>query len=268
MSELLRLSDVSKSYRRGSQDLHVLKGASLQVGIGEVVCVLGMRGQGKTTLLQIAAGMESADAGVVCFDGQDLQACSDSELSRLLGGRIAWAGRSGPGMRMRMLDYVAMPLLVGRRGEQQPARGNSRGGRSRGAKRDVYAHARAALERVGAQGCAEQQWESISDWERALVEVAQAIAGEPALLLIDDVTDALGIRETDELTALLRSLSRESQIGILMSVSDAQATLLSDRILTLAGGRLTQGPQSPPGNVIEFPDLVSERREAERGSIS
>lgn len=264
MSELLRLSDVSKSYRRGSRDLRVLKGASLQVGIGEVVCVLGTRGQGKTTLLQIAAGMESADAGVVCFDGQDLAGLSDSELSRLLGGRIAWAGKSGPGMRMRMLDYVAMPLLVGRRGERQPARGKPRDG-----KRDVYAHARAALERVGAQGCAEQQWESISDWERALVEVAQAIAGEPALLLVDDVTDALGIRETDELTALLRSLSRESRLGVLMSVSDAQATLLSDRILTLAGGRLTQGPQSPGGNVIEFPGVVgSGHLEAERGSIS
>ena len=111
-------------------------------------------------------------------------------------------------------------------------------------------------------------WESMSDWERALVEVAQAIAGEPALLLVDDVTDALGIRETEELTALLRSLSRELGMGVLMSVSDPQATLLSDRIMTLAGGRLTPGPQSLPGNVIEFPDLSTSRRDAERGSIS
>jgi predicted ABC-type transport system involved in lysophospholipase L1 biosynthesis ATPase subunit len=223
--ELLSFTDVSKRYRRGSQDLRVLEQASLEVRSGEVV-------------------------GVVSFQGRDLAALSDGELSRLLGGQIAWAGKSGPGMRMRMLDYVAMPLLVGRGGE-----------------RNVYARARVALERVGAPGCAEQQWESISDWERALVEVAQAIAGEPAMLLVDDVTDTLGIRETDELTALLLSLSRESQLGVLMSVSDAQATLLSDRIVTLAGGRLTQGPRSPAPNVIEFPEVGSRRRDAERGSI-
>src|SRR5664280_1946506 len=111
--ELLEMADVSKRYRRGSQSLRVLEGACLQVGRGEVVCVLGTRGQGKTTLLRIAAGMESADEGLVSFEGQDLAALSDRELSRLLGRKIAWAGKSGPGIRTRMLDYVAMPLLVG-----------------------------------------------------------------------------------------------------------------------------------------------------------
>jgi len=267
MSELLRLTDVSKRYRRGSQDLHVLRGAGLRVERGEVVCVLGTRGEGKTTLLQIAAGMESPDTGVVCFDGQDLAALSDGGLSRLLGRRIAWAGRSGPRMRTRMLDYVAMPLLVGQGGRAR-RRGGLRGeAGGRRSERDVYARARAALERVGAPGCAEQGWESMSDWERALVEVAQAIAGEPELLLVDDLTDALGVRETDELCGLLRSLSGESQMGVLMAVSDAQATLFSDRILTLAAGRLTQCPQSPGGNVIAFPDPGSGRRDVGHAGI-
>ncbi len=254
--ELLEMRNVSKRYRRGSQSLRVLEGASLQVGRGEVVCVLGTRGQGKTTLLRIAAGMESADEGLVSFEGQDLAALGDRELSRLLGGQIAWAGKSGPGIRTRMLDYIAMPLLVGHEAGTRVSLH-----RRWRAKRDVDERAMAALERVGAEGCAEQDWESMSDWERALVEVAQAIAGEPALLLVDDVTDALGIRETDELSTLLRSLARESKMGVLMTVSDAQATLLSDRIMTLAGGRLTQGPQSPSGNVIEFPDLGLSRRD-------
>ncbi|MGD0456059.1 MAG: ATP-binding cassette domain-containing protein [Solirubrobacteraceae bacterium] len=254
--ELLEMTDVSKRYRRGSQSLRVLEGASLQVGRGEVVCVLASRGAGKTTLLRIAAGMESADEGRVSFDGQDLAALSDGELSRLLGSRIAWASKSGPGMRTRMLDYVSMPLLV----SQGADRKVSLQGRWR-AKQGVDDRAMRALERVGAETCAGQEWESMSDWERALVEIAQAIAGEPALLLVDDLTDALGIRETDELTALIASVARESKMGVLMAASDAQATLLSDRIVTLAGGRLTQCPQSPSGNVIEFPDLAVSRRD-------
>jgi putative ABC transport system ATP-binding protein len=253
VSELLVLTDVGKRYRRGPRDLRVLDGVCLQVGRGEVVSVLGTRGQGKTTLLQIAAGMESPDSGVVRFDGEDLAALSDAGLSRLLGSRIAWAGRSGPRMRTRMLDYVAMPLLVGPGGRRS--------------ERDVYARARAALERVGASGCAEQGWESMSDWERALVEVAQAIAGEPELLLVDDLADALGIGETDELCGLLRALSGELPTGVLMAVSDAHAALFSDRILTLAEGRLTESPASPDANVIDFPDPGAGRRAVGRGSI-
>jgi putative ABC transport system ATP-binding protein len=268
MNELLQLHDVSKSYRRGSQDLRVLRGANLQVGAGEVVCVLGSRGQGKTTLLRIAAGMESADAGVVSFNGRKFASLSDRELSHLLGARIAWAGKTGPGIPTRMLDYVAMPLLVSQRDRAKRRGWMSRGLKRRRSTRGVDARARACLERVGAPGCAEQLWENMSDWERALVEIAQAIAGEPALLLVDDVTDALGIHETEELTALLRALSRELRMGVLLSVSDPQATLLSDRIMTLAGGRLTAAPQSPLGNVIDFPDLTASRRDAERGSIS
>jgi putative ABC transport system ATP-binding protein len=268
MSELLALTDVTKSYRRGAQDLRVLQGASLELASGEVVSVLGSRGQGKTTLLRIAAGMESADAGHVSFAGQSLAALSDRELSYLLGTRIAWAGKDGPGLHMRMLDYVGMPLLAQQGGRaRRSSRIRHRQGR-RPSTSSVDARARAALERVGVASCAEQSWESMSDWERALVEIAQAIAGEPSLLLVDDVTDTLGVRETDELTALLRALSRELGIGVLMSVSDPQATLLSDRIMTLADGRLIAGPQSPPGNVIEFPVRSTGRREAERGSIS
>jgi ABC-type cobalamin/Fe3+-siderophores transport system ATPase subunit len=273
MSELLRLTGVSKTYRRGPRELCVLAGVSLDVQAGEVVCVLGERGQGKTTLLQIAAGMKSADSGLVSFRGRDLMALSDAELSRLRGAEIAWAGKRGPRTRVRMFDYVVMPLLA-RAGGRTPWRGwrrpwpRRRGERGPSAGRDVEARAWAALERVGAGGCAEQEWETMSDWERALVEVAQAIAGEPALLLVDDVTDTLGIRETGELTALLRSLSRDLEMGVLMSVSDPDATLMSDRIMALSGGRLSAGPRSAPGNVIEFPDPGPQRLKAGQDSSS
>ena len=256
MSELLELSSVSKRYRRGSQQLNVLREVSLTVSAGEVLGVIGVRRQGKTTLLRIAAGIEAADAGGVCFEGQQLAALSDRNLARLLGERIAWAGRTGPAMRMRIVDYVAMPLLV------------SRGFGRRRARRGVYVQACDALERVGAADCADQYWDDLSDWERALVEIAQGIAGAPSLLLTDDLTDALGVRETDEVTALLRSLARESSLGVLMTASDAQAMLWADQIVVLAGGRLTQGPRSATGNVIEFPDLGLQRRDVRRDGVS
>jgi ABC-type cobalamin/Fe3+-siderophores transport system ATPase subunit len=276
VSELLRLTGVSKSYRRGSQELCVLREVSLEVWAGEVVCVLATHGEGTTTLLRIAAGIESADSGLVSFDGRDLAACSDDELSRLLGERIAWVGRRGPRTGVRMFDYIAMPLLA--RGGEAAKSGNwmRRWRERRSYRRGVDARVWAALERVGAAGCAKQQWQTMSDWERALVELAHGIAGDPDVLLLDDVTDNLGAIETGDFIKLVRAISEERQLGVLMSVSDDRASTLSDRIMNLSGGRLTRAPQRPVtqdpqpsgGKVLEFPGVGSDPLEAGHASSS
>ncbi len=245
---LLTLTGVSRRYQRGRHELRVLIDASLSLGAGEIVAVLGQRGAGKTTLLKIAAGIEPPDGGRVSFDGWDLPDLSDAQLSRLLGEQIGWVQSSGPESRMQVLDYVALPLLI--------ALGD----------RMAYTRAEQALERVEAVECARQRWDTLSDWERGLVGIAHAIVRSPRLLLVDDVATILGIRETDKLTRLLRSLARESGIGVLMTVSDAAAAQRSDRTLLLSGGRLAGPPEELPsepdppqgsGNVI---DLSSRER--------
>lgn len=229
---LLSLTGVSRRYCRGRHELRVLIEATLQVSAGEIVAVQGQRGAGKTTLLKIAAGMELPDSGQVSFDGWDLTDLSDGQLSRLLGEQIGWVQNCGPESKVRVLDYVALPLLI------------SLGDRA------AYTRATQALERVGASDCAQQNWETLSDGERGLVEIAHAIVRSPRLLLVDDLTTILGIRETDTLTSLLRSIASESAIGVLMTVSDTAAALHSDRMLSLAGGRLT----GPPTQLSEEPD--------------
>lgn len=242
MSEaLLSLSGVSKSYQRGRHELAVLSDASLQLDCGEVLCVLGQRRTGKTTLLKIAAGLESPDRGSVTLAGEDLTRLSDAELSRVLGEQIGWVQSGGPLSGVHVLDYVALPLLM-RRGD-----------------REAYTRAGAALERVGVPGCAGQSWATLSDSERGLVGIAHAIARSPRLLLVDDVATILGIRETDKVTRLLRLLAKELQMGVLMTVSESSSALRSHRTLSLAGGRLS-GPERPgraQGDVI---DLSSRER--------
>jgi ABC-type lipoprotein export system ATPase subunit len=246
---LLSLTGVSRSYRRGRHELRVLIDASLQLGAGEIVAVQGQRGAGKTTLLKIAAGLDSPDWGEVSFDGWDLTDLSDVQLSRLLGEQIGWVQNSGPESRVRVLDYVALPLLI------------SLGDRA------AYTRAERALERVGVAECAHQRWETLSDGERGLVAIAHAIVRSPRLLLVDDVTMILGIRETDVLTSLLRSIAVESAIGVLMTVSDVAAARCADRTMSLAGGRLSgppervsQEPEPPDGGKGDVIDLSSRER--------
>jgi predicted ABC-type transport system involved in lysophospholipase L1 biosynthesis ATPase subunit len=227
--------------------IRVLDDVTLEIDAGEVVAVLAQRAQGKTSLLRIAAGMERPDRGHVYFEGEDLWGFSERRRSRLLGGQIGWVRPAVPDLDMPMLANVALPLFA------------------TCGKREAYKRARAALERVGAQECAEQFWESLADWERALVAIAQGIAREPRLLLVDDLTISLGLGEADEVTHLLDTLATEQGFAVLMSVSDANATGWSGRVATLAGGELLE-TSSPTveGNIIDFPVARPGAREPRR----
>lgn len=234
---LLSLSSVSKSYWRGPSEVRVLSDASLDVNAGEFTGVWGRRGAGKTTLLRIAAGLEMPDSGTVRFDGEDLATLSERAHARLRRDEVGWVRRSGPKSELCMLDYVALPLLI-EHGQREANRGADR-----------------ALRRVGMAQCAGQRWESLSDGERALVAIAHGIARAPRLLLIDDPTANLGVREREEILLLLRSLVEESNLAVLMTVPDMPTALGSHQIRALSGGRLLTPPVTPDDedNVIDFP---------------
>jgi putative ABC transport system ATP-binding protein len=240
VAELLSLAGVSKGAVRGGGRVEaLLVDVSLDVGAGELVAVVGSRSQGKTTLLQLAAGLMAPERGVVRFRGHDLAALPEREHARLLREEIGLAGQSGPRVDLRMAHYVAAPLLVNRRRKH---------------RRQAFARAAEALERVGMASRARQRWGDLSRWDRALVEIAQGIVGEPGLLLVDDVTDGLGMRETAQVTKLLRSLTEGAGMGVLMAASDGEAALSAHRVFSLARGRLKaisdQGPR--PHDVIPF----------------
>ncbi len=110
---VLRLDGVGRGFRRGRRRWRVLVDVSLSVSAGEVVGVVGARGEGKTTLLEVAAGIELPDEGHVWFDGDDLTGRSAEQRAELLGGQISWMHREGMG-GFRVLDYVGMPLAMGR----------------------------------------------------------------------------------------------------------------------------------------------------------
>ncbi len=238
---LLELEGVHKSRWRGPHRVVVLDGVDLVVDAGELVAVWGSRGTGKTTLAQIAAGLEVPDDGTARFDGGDLTTLSRGALARLLLSEVGWAQRIGPGdEELHMLDYVAVPLLASC-GPRQARRGAS-----------------AALAQVGLRGCGEKRWTELTDGERTLAALAHALVRNPRLLVVDDPTANLDMIDGRAVMGLLRSLAEDGGLGVLVTVPDMSDMLQAHRIASLSEGRLLV-PSEPGelfedgGDVIEFP---------------
>jgi ABC-type lipoprotein export system ATPase subunit len=236
---MLSLEGVSKSYWRGLRKLCVLDNVSLEIHSGELVTIWGQRRSGKTTLLKLAAGLETPTAGTVRFEQLDLSELSHPQQARLLGSHIGWARPTGPDSReLTMLDYVALPLL------------------RKHHYREAHRLAALALERVGMTSCAGEPWGYLADSERTLVAIAHAIVRDPKLLLLDDHTTHLDDIDREQLMGLLRTLAQETKMAVLVMVPDMTEMVHSHQKLTLSSGRLV-GPSTPEekwANVLDFPD--------------
>ncbi|MGH2874681.1 MAG: ATP-binding cassette domain-containing protein [Solirubrobacteraceae bacterium] len=219
---VLALDRVCKGFARGELRLRVLADVSLSVAAGEIVAVVGTRDQGKTTLLRVASGSLPADRGSVRLCELELTGLSDGQLASLLRTRIGWAARGGPEVRVRVRDYVGLQLATG-------------GGMRWRERRSRVAR---VLRQLDVADCAEQRWRELSDWQRVLVELAQAVVGAPRALLVDDLIDGLGLGKKQAAMEILRGFAEDLGCGVLIAVSDHAAALGADRVWQLHGGRL------------------------------
>jgi len=231
---VLVLDGVSKGFDRGEDRLRVLADVSLSVAAGEIVAVVGTRDQGKTTLLRVASGSLPADRGSVRVSELELTGLSDSQLASVLRTEIGWAARGGPEVRVRVRDYVGLPLATGRWLSWRERR------------RRVTQ----VLKQLDLAGAAELRWRELSDWQRVLVELAQAVVGRPRVLLVDDLIDGLGLGKKQAAMEILRGFADDLGCGVLMAVSDHAAALPADRVWQLSGGRLKLMADLTNGGVI------------------
>lgn len=219
---LLALDGVCKDFDRGGDRLRVLVEISLSVAAGEIVAVVGTRDQGKTTLLRVASGSLPADRGSIRMCDLELTGLADRQLAGVLRTKLGWAARSGPEVRVRVRDYVGLPL----------AQGRWLGWRERAMRVERI------LRQLDIAGAAELRWSELSDWQRVLVELAQAVVGRPRVLLVDDLIDGLGLGKKQVAMEILRDFAEELGCGVLMAVSDHAAALPADRVWQLHRGQI------------------------------
>jgi sulfate transport system ATP-binding protein len=208
-----------------------LDGVSLKVARGEIVALLGPSGCGKTTLLRILAGLETADAGEVSFEGTDVT--RTPAAARRVGLVFQHYALFE---HMTVFENVAFGMRV--RGSPA-ARVRERVG--------------ALLERVGLASLAARAPSQLSGGQRQRVALARALATEPRVLLLDEPFGALDAGVRKELRSWLRQLHSETRVTTVLVTHDREDAFdLADRVALMNGGRLEQ--VGPPAEVFHHPN--------------
>lgn len=237
---LLSIRHVTKHHGYGRIDRLVLSDVSLEIEPGEIVAVWGLRRSGRTTLVRIAAGMEHPDSGTVLLAGRDLARHRDKTLGSEIGcAQFHLSSTEGSSV----LDQVAngplaegSSILVARR------------------------RAKEALVDVGVEECAEFSPRDLDAGEIVRVSLARALVLEPRLLVVDEPTNGVDLRDRDPILMLLRRIAN-CGVAVLMTTGDGAALSGVDRVFTLDHGELHGGASQAPASVTPF------RRHSPQASI-
>jgi ABC-type lipoprotein export system ATPase subunit len=235
---LLSVEHVGKTHWVGPYEKRVLVDASLSMRSGDLFGIWGAQRSGKSTLLRLAAGLETPDAGIVRYDGTDLASMPKAQRDRLRLEQVGLVHGEGPqSSSSSVLDYVAVPLF------------------HHCTRHEARSRALATLRRVDVAECRDARWHQLSDGEKTLVSLAHGLVRGPRLLLVDDPAAGLDTLQQREVVDLLRVVAAEERIAVLMTSSVLSAITEAHQAFTLSDGRLipVTDTSRAGGEVIEFP---------------
>ncbi len=218
----VRVDDVHKSFKRGSELVEVLKGLSLTVNEGEFVALMGPSGSGKTTLLNLIAGLDRPTTGDVWV--------RDACISSLTEGQLASWRTSGIGFVFQF--YHLLPVLTAFRNVELPLLLLPLSASQR------KAQVLNALELVGLPDRMYHRPGQLSGGQQQRVGIARAIVTDPALIVADEPTGDLDSKSADEILDLLGELKSSLGKTIIMVTHDPKAASRADRIVHLEKGQL------------------------------
>jgi putative ABC transport system ATP-binding protein len=218
---LLTATDLQKVYVAGEARVVALAGVSLELARGDFVALMGPSGCGKSTLLHLCGAMDRPTSGQVLFEGHDLAALSDDELTRLRRDRVGFVFQFFNLLPTLTLgDNIALPCLLG---GMRPSAAEAR--------------AKRLAERVGIGHRWQHYPQQLSGGEMQRAAIARALVHEPALLVADEPTGNLDSENGARVLMLLRDLNRDLGVTILLATHAVDVAAAASHVLRMRDGR-------------------------------
>jgi putative ABC transport system ATP-binding protein len=225
----LALRDVVRTYVVGSDEVHALRGVSLDVRRNEYVAIMGPSGSGKSTLMNLIGCLDVPTSGTYALEGQMVADMSEYRLADIRNRRIGFVFQTFNLIpRANIFHNVELPLIY-----------------AGVAKTDRRPRVERAIERVGLADRIRHKPNELSGGQRQRVAIARALVGNPSIILADEPTGNLDSKTGDEIMALLDELHRAGQTIILVTHEDYIAEHAM-RIIRLRDGMIESDSSGGP----------------------
>ncbi|GAB5401709.1 MAG: ABC transporter ATP-binding protein [Aureisphaera sp.] len=220
---MIEIKDLHKSYRMGSNSLHVLKGINFSVKEGELVAIMGSSGSGKSTLLNILGMLDESDSGEYTLDNVEIKNLNETKAAKYRNKFLGFVFQS-----FNLINYktaaenVALPLYY------------------QGVKRkERHEKSIKYLEQVGLKEWATHLPSELSGGQKQRVAIARAMAAEPKVLLADEPTGALDTTTSYEVMDLIQKIN-DSGNTILVVTHEEDIAHMCKRIVHLKDGVIVE----------------------------
>jgi putative ABC transport system ATP-binding protein len=225
MTEIvLKTENLSKSYPLGKHNVQALSNLNLQINKGEFVSIMGPSGSGKTTLLNVLGCIDKPTSGKVLVGNIDITQLAESELYKIRRNKIGFIFQS----------FNLLPYLNARENVELPMETTKK------PKTERTAKAKELLSMVGLSGREEHRPQRLSAGEQQRVAIARALANDPAIILADEPTGNLDIKNKQEIVKLLANLNLKHGTTIIVVTHDGQVASHTERMLFLSDGKITK----------------------------
>jgi polar amino acid transport system ATP-binding protein len=234
-----------EAVRKRFGDLEVLNGIDLTVDLHQVVCVIGASGSGKSTLLRCVNLLERVDAGTIVVDGQTLTGAKVN-VNRLRQeiGIVFQAFNLFP--HMTVLENVTLAPIRARKMSKGQAQ--------------VQAHE--LLGMIGLDDKADEYPDRLSGGQQQRVAISRALAMNPKLMLLDEITSALDPQLVGEVLSLVRDLAREGMTMLIATHEMSFAREIADKVCFLDEGVILE--EGPPNQIFSSPRELRTREFLQR----
>jgi ABC-type lipoprotein export system ATPase subunit len=220
---MIQMTDLTKTYRRGQEDVHALKGVTLTIAAGEFMAILGPSGSGKSTLMNLIGLLDRPSGGRLTIGGRAVETLGEAEMTALRRDTIGFVFQQFLLVpTMTALNNVMLPLYF--------------------AGRSAAARAGELLARVGLKDRADHLPHQLSGGELQRVAIARALANGPSLLLADEPTGNLDTQTAASVYDLLREINQAGTAVVLVTHNQELAALIP-RVITLRDGRMVEDVQ-------------------------
>ncbi len=224
---ILKAEGIYKSYRMGTAEVRVLKGADLAVKEGEFLAIVGASGSGKSTLLHILGALDKPDKGIVRFEGRNLSEPSEGQLNHFRNKMVGFVFQFYHLLdELNVLENVLLPAMAGT---------GVVGWLSR--RRLAKSRAKKLLSEVGLGKRANHKPYQLSGGERQRTAIARALMNEPKILLVDEPTGNLDSETGNGILKVFEKLNRAGET-IVMVTHDEGIAQRAGRIIALADGKI------------------------------